>query len=204
MRRLSVLTAVMVGGMAAVAGTGLVYAQPVEVTITPPAELADVPVAWEALPIDIPDAAAEVTPVFADPPVSGAWVVALEPGQWQISGLAADAFLNTQVLVSVAGESFAVDRTAAAAAAFACPDQPVCTFADQAMQIGFDLPRGWAADQPRIDPALANSPTAEKPVTMVFFEDVSGDGGAAWFLNPVEWSGDLGPRRGVAGPALHL
>ncbi|MBK6467278.1 MAG: hypothetical protein WAT25_01210 [Paracoccaceae bacterium] len=176
---------------------GSALAEPVEVSFTAPAALADAPVFWEALPIDITGTEGEVFPVASDEGITGPWTVALEPGLWQVTGLAGADFLNGQVTVAAAGESHEIAiEPPLPPPPYACPDVVVCHFTDSQTLIGFDLPQGWAADQPFVAD-LGGGVTADR-VSVVFFEDAEGEGGEAWFLNPAEWYDEIGPCREVA------
>ncbi len=175
-------------------------ADPVEITIRPVADFAGLPFQWEAYPLDIPDAQVEAAIAASGAPVTGDWEVALAPGLWQVSGFGEAGVLTGTITVADPGAVFDIAaEEPIPPPPFACPDLAEgCLFADPATLVEFRLPQGWAADQPGI---LPGAPVADPPVSIVFFQDMAGEGGEAWFLNPPQWSADLGPCQDTAlGP----
>lgn len=174
---------------------GPVLAEPVEVSLAAPPELAAEAVAWEAFPLALGEGVGEVAPVSSGGPVTGPWIVALEPGDWQVTGLAGEVFLNAQVTIAAEGESFVVAaEPPPAGPPYLCQGDAPCSYVDAATGLAFALPPGWAAAQPTgsADGAVDGKPWA------LFFEPVEGVGGAAWELNPSSWTEFAGPCREVA------
>ena len=83
-----------------------------------------------------------------------------------------------------------------ASVAYRCEGAGPCSIADAATGLAFDLPGGWASEQPYF--ADIGDGTRETDVSVVFYEDVESEEGAVWFLNPVDWVADeAGPCRDV-------
>jgi hypothetical protein len=104
------------------------------------------------------------------------------------------------VTVTAAGESFEIGLPEAGPPLpFACSDAEVCQFSDPQTMIGFDLPKGWGAEQPALYPVRQGDEMVDMPGT-VFFELAEGGsaGERSWFLNTVDWPEDFAPCRDVA------
>ncbi|MDO8885046.1 hypothetical protein [Pseudotabrizicola sp.] len=155
------------------------------------------PVSWSAVPLDLPEDADVIDAMIMTPePVDGPWQVALEPGDYVISGFTEAELYETTAAVTpqtrmIEVPVLAIDQTVALRCA-----EARCDFTDEATGLHATLPEGWAVDAPYFadlgDGALATE------ISTVFFEDVEGDGGGVWFLNPVDWiTGDTGPCRTV-------
>jgi hypothetical protein len=167
---------------------GVAWADPVEVTFAPTPDLAETPIAWEALPIEVPVEGVSV--IASGGPVTGPWTVALEPGTWQIAGFAGELFLTAQITVAAAGESYQIAaEPPLPPPPYRCDDSAPCAYTDAATGIGFALPPGWASDQPRGGPG---------GTVMAIFFQVAGEGAASWALNPDDWTEYAGPCREVA------
>lgn len=176
---------------------GMAMAEPVEVRFAPPEAMAEVPVMWEAMPIDIPEATEELPIVGSGNPVTGPWMVALEPGTWQVNGWTDAAFLTGQFTVTKDSATFDVAlQEPLPPPPYRCTEGKSCTYQDPATGLSFSIPVGWATNQP----TKADLPDGAKAdqVTVVFFEDVKAEGGEAWFLNPTEWSDAFGACREIA------
>ena len=175
-------------------------ADPVQVTIRPVPDFAGLPFQWEAYPLDLPDEQVEAAIAASGQPLTGDWTVALEPGLWQVSGFGEAGVLTATITVADPGAVFEIAaEEPIPPPPFACPDLAEgCLFSDPATLVEFRLPQGWAADQPFLTPG---APVADPPVGIVFFQDMAGEGGEAWFLNPAQWSSELGPCQETAlGP----
>ncbi len=179
------------GASALILTAGAVLAQDA-VTVTFSAERADpaapMPeISWSATPLDLPaDADIMAAMVFTPEPLTVPWQVALKPGTYLISGFSEQELYEATLVIGPDSTALTVPVLVVdAQVAFRCAEQEVCAAADQATGLAFDLPRGWAAEQPYlVDPQGGE---AAGDVSAVFFEDIEGDGAAVWFLNPVEW-----------------
>ena len=173
-------------------------AEPVQVTITaegtPPG-----PVSWSAVPLDLaPDVDVLDAMIMTPESIDGPWQVALEPGEYLISGFAERDLYEVSVTITGQTTQIAVPILALEpAVALRCTDAAGCDFADPDTGLTARLPQGWAVDVPyRAD--LGDGELAPE-VSTVFFEDLAQDGAAVWFLNPVDWIDDpASPCRDVA------
>ncbi|MFN4130125.1 MAG: hypothetical protein ACK4GC_09955 [Paracoccaceae bacterium] len=155
-------------------------------------------VSWSAVPLDLPEEADVLDAMILTPePVSGPWRVALEPGRYLFSGFTEVELYEAEALVTAQTADIAVPVLAIEPdVALRCAELR-CDYSDAATGLSVTLPQGWAVDVP-YHADLGGGAVAEE-VSTVFFEDVEGDGGAVWFLNPVDWiTGDTGPCRMVA------
>lgn len=173
-------------------------ADPVEVTVRPAGDLAGQPFQWEAYPLDLPDAEVEAAIAASGGAVAGDWTVALEPGLWQVSGFGDAGVLSGTISVAEAGAVFEIaEQEEIPPPPYPCPDiAEGCLYSDAETLIEFRVPLGWAADQPmHFD---LGDGTLAPEVSMVFFEGAGAEGGEVWFLNPMDWSEELGPCRETA------
>ena len=157
------------------------------------------PVSWSAVPLDLPEEADVLDAMLMSPePVDGPWQVALEPGNYVISGFTEAELYEISARVSARTTVIEVPvLVIEQAVALRCVDSLTCDFVDEATNLRLTLPKGWAVDAPYF--ADLGGGKQAKEVSTVFFEDIDGDGGAVWFLNPVDWiTGDTGPCRTVA------
>ncbi|MFN3722359.1 MAG: hypothetical protein ACK4VZ_04885 [Paracoccaceae bacterium] len=176
------------------------FAEPVSVRILAMApEGAEMrPVSWSAVPLDLPEDADVLDAMIMTPePVDGPWQVALEPGSYVISGFTEAELYETNAVVTPQTTLIEVPvLSIEQAVAMRCAEVR-CEYADPKTGLRVTLPQAWAVDVPH-HADLGDGMLAPE-VSTVFFEDVAGDGGAVWFLNPVDWiTGDTGPCRTVA------
>ena len=175
-----------------------VEAQPVQVTITAEGAPAG-PVSWSAVPLDLaPDADVLDAMIMTPESITGPWQVALLPGDYLISGFAELDLYELSITITDQTTQIAVPVLALEpSVALRCADAAGCDFADSETGLAVRLPQGWAVDVPyRAD--LGDGELAPE-VSTVFFEDGADDGGAVWFLNPVDWIDDeASPCRAVA------
>lgn len=180
---------------------GILAAEPVAVSIT-----AEVPpgaesraVSWSVVPLDLPPDADVLAAMLVSPaPVEGAWEVMLEPGRYMISGFTEVELYEQEAAVTPETVAIAVPvLEIEPSVALRCEAAASCAYADPETGLRAMLPQGWAVDVPyRADLGFGEIATE---VSTVFFEDVEGDGGSVWFLNPVDWiDDDTGPCRPVA------
>ena len=155
------------------------------------------PVSWSAVPLDLPEDADVLDAMIMTPePVDGPWQVALEPGAYVISGFTEAELYEATAVVTPQTDLIEVPvLSIEQLVALRCAGVQ-CDYGDAQTGLQVTLPQGWAVDMPyRAD--LGDGRLAPE-VSTVFFEDVEGDGGAVWFLNPVDWiPGDTGPCRTV-------
>lgn len=159
-------------------------------------------VSWSAVPLDLPEEANVLDAmVMTEAPVQGPWRVALEPGRYLFSGFTPVELYEAEVEVTAEMAEIVVPvLEIAGGVALRCAEAR-CDFADAATGLRVTLPQGWAVDQPYFAD-LGDGVLAEE-ISTVFFEDVEGDGGAVWFLNPLDWiSDETGPCRAVAQGVL--
>lgn len=188
------------GCLAVLTLPALALAEDVSVTFALPPEFAGLAVSWSATPLDLPADADMLAALIVQPGARpGPWTVALKPGEYLIS-----AFSSTEVFE----QPFRVTATAppgpvlvppialAVTVPFRCATAR-CSFVDDATGLAFDLPQGWAAEQPYHADLGGGERAAE--VSAVFFQDADGDDAAVWFLNPPDWTpDDSGPCQPVA------
>lgn len=177
-------------------------AEPVQVTIF--AEGAPTaPVSWSAVPVDLPPDADVLDAMIMTPEsITGPWQVALLPGEYLISGFADLDLYEASVTITDQTTQIAVPVLALeSAVALRCDQAGGCDFADPDTGLSARIPQGWAVDAPyRAD--LGDGELAAE-VSTVFFEDRPDDGGAVWFLNPVDWIDDpASPCREVSAGVL--
>lgn len=156
------------------------------------------PVSWSALPLDLAEDADVLDAMIMTPePVDGPWEVMLEPGEYLFSGFTEVELFEISALVTPQTTEIAVPVLAIEqAVALRCQETETCVYTDAATGLQAVLPKGWAVDVP-YHADLGGGEQADE-VSTVFFEDVEGDGGAVWFLNPLDWiTGDTGPCRAV-------
>ncbi len=188
-------------GAAACLLAGAVQAADVLATFSLPAGFEGKVVSWSATPLDLPpDADVLSAMIIAPEALAGPWTVTLETRHYLVS-----AFSDVEVFeltVTLAAEPATQAHevpllSLEAAVAYACEGGEICGFEDAPTRLGFALPPGWAAEQPYFADLGEGARATE--VSTVFFEDVEGDGGSVWFLNPVDWiEDDAGPCRDVA------
>lgn len=156
------------------------------------------PVSWSAVPLDLPEGADVLEAMRMTPePVEGPWIVALEPGEYVISGFTEVELYERKVEVSADKTLIEVPVLAIEETVVLRCAEAFCDFADDRTGLRARVPQGWAVDAPYFAD-LGNGEVAQD-ISAVFFEDLTGDGGAVWFLNPVDWiTGDTGPCRAVA------
>ncbi|WP_349037732.1 hypothetical protein [Pseudotabrizicola sp. 4114] len=156
------------------------------------------PVSWSAVPLDLPEEADVLEAMIMTPePVDGPWQVVLEPGEYLLSGFTEAELFEAKALVTAQTTQIAVPVLAIEPAVALRCTEPRCDYTDAKTGLRVTLPQGWAVETP-YHADLGEGQLAEE-VSAVFFEDVEGDGGAVWFLNPVDWiTGDTGPCRAVA------
>ncbi|MFN4155296.1 MAG: hypothetical protein ACK4HF_11635 [Paracoccaceae bacterium] len=175
-------------------------AEPVAVSITAlvPEGVEPRRVSWSAVPLDLPEDADVLDAMIMTPePVAGPWQVLLEPGEYLISGFTeVELYEISAVVTAQTGVIKVPVLDIGPGIALRCTE-PRCDYTDEATGLRLTLPQGWAVDAP-YHADLGDGELAEQ-ISTVFFEDVEGDGGAVWFLNPVDWiTGDTGPCRAVA------
>lgn len=160
------------------------------------------PVSWSAVPLDLPEDADVLDAMVMTPePVSGPWQVLLEPGRYLFSGFTEVELYEAEVQVSAQTAEIVVPVLAIEGGVALRCAEPRCDYSDEVTGLQVTLPQGWAVDAPYF--ADLGDGTVATEVSTVFFEDVTGDGGAVWFLNPVDWiNGDTGPCRAVAQGVL--
>ncbi|WP_103333159.1 hypothetical protein [Pseudotabrizicola formosa] len=175
-------------------------AEPVTVQVTAllPEGAERRPVSWSAVPLTLPEGADVLAAMIITPaPLDGPWQVALEPGAYVISGFSAAELYESTVLITPQTTVIEVPVLALDPQVALRCTEPRCDHTDAATGLQVTLPQGWAMDQP--SHADLGSGTLAPDVSTVFYEDVAGDGGAVWFLNPVDWiTGETGPCRAVA------
>jgi len=181
------------------------HAQEVQAVFTLPAGFEDRAVSWSATPLDLsPDADVLDAMMMKPEAATGPWIVVLAPGPYMISAFSeVEVFeLTATVAPQPSVQSFEVPvLSLESIVAIRCEGAGPCAFDDPATGLGFDLPGGWAAEQPYF--ADLGAGEKAKEVSVVFFEDVTDDGGSVWFLNPVDWvEDDAGPCRDVAAGVL--
>lgn len=175
-------------------------AAPVEVQVTAlvPEGAQRLPVSWSAVPLNLPEGADLLEAMIITPaPLDGPWQVALEPGDYVISGFTeADLY---EISIEVTAQTRVIDVPVLAFAsqvALRCAEER-CDHVDAATGLSVTLPKGWAMEAPS-HADLGDGQRADE-ISTVFFEDIGGDGGAVWFLNPTDWiGGETGPCRAVA------
>jgi hypothetical protein len=163
-------------------------ARTVLVRIEDAPEAGQIALSWSAVPLDLPEGA----DVFSQMQVSGddiagPWTVALMPGRrYQISGYSDSQIYETTVQVTPQTVEILVPPLAAEQSIpFRCDAPGPCDFADPVTGLQFALPGNWAAEQPeRAEPGAGGK---EAVIRAVFFEEMDGDGGGVWFLNPQDW-----------------
>jgi hypothetical protein len=180
--------------------TGAALAAEVQVTFTLPDAYGDQAVSWSATPLDLPPEADVLNAMTMMPDAfAGPWSVVLTPGEYLISAFSeAEVFELTATLAAQpATQSFEVPVLSLAAfVAYRCDGPVPCRIADDRTGLGFDLPAGWASEQPYF--ADLGGGAQAQQVSAVFYQDIQGDGGAVWFLNPDDWIDDeAGPCRDV-------
>lgn len=184
---------------------GPLQAAEVQTTFTLPQGYGDIVVSWSATPLDLAPGADVLGAMVMEPEASaGPWALTLAPRQYLISAFSeVEVFeLTVTIAAEPAIQSFEVPLLSLdSAPVFRCEGQVPCPFADPVTGLVFDLPPGWAAEQPYFAD-LGEGERAEE-VSAVFYDDVTGDEGAVWFLNPVDWiEDDAGPCRDVAPGVL--
>ncbi|MDO9640443.1 MAG: hypothetical protein Q7J44_18065 [Pseudotabrizicola sp.] len=179
---------------------GAAQAAPVAVQVTAlaPEGAGAGPVSWSAVPLNLPEGADVLEAmIMTEGALDGPWQVMLEPGDYVISGFSeADLY---EISIEVTPQTTVIEVPVLAIepqVALRCTE-PRCDYADAATGLQVTLPQGWAVDLP-YHADLGDGDLAPE-VSTVFFEDVEGDGGAVWFLNPLDWiTGETGPCRAVA------
>ena len=175
-------------------------AEPVTVSVTAllPEGAQMRPVSWSAVPLDLPAEADMLEAMIMTPePVDGPWQVTLEPGEYLFSGFTEAELFEISTAVTAQTTLIEVPVLAIEPAVALRCTEPRCDYTDTETGLRLTLPQGWAVETP-YHADLGDGARAEE-VSAVFFEDVEGDGGAVWFLNPVDWiTGDTGPCRAVA------
>ena len=175
-------------------------AEPVLVSVTAllPEGAAPRPVSWSAVPLNLPETADVLKAMIVTPePVAGPWQVLLEPGEYVISGFTEAELFEATTLVTAQTTLIAVPVLAIEPQVALRCTEPRCDYADAATGLRLTLPQGWVVDVP-YHADLGGGALAPE-VSTVFYEDVEGDGGAVWFLNPMDWiTNDTGPCRAVA------
>lgn len=177
-----------------------VGAAPVEVKVMAevPEGKTALPITWSAVPTNLPPEADVLEAMIITPDtITGPWVVSLDPGEYVISGFTAVDLYEATVTVTEAGGTIVVPiLSVEQQVAMTCTDTPTCDYTDTATGLSVTLPQGWALDLPyRAD---LGDGTQAPEVSTVLFETAEGDGGAVWFLNPVDWiEDDNGPCRDV-------
>lgn len=160
-------------------------------TFALPPEFADLAVTWSAAPLDLPADADMLAALILQPKATaGPWTVALNPGEYLISAFSSAEVFEQQVRVPPAdgaGVVLVPPLELAVAVPYRCAEAR-CSFVDDATGLAFDLPQGWAAEQPYHADLGAGVQAPE--VSAVFFQDVDGDDAAVWFLNPPDWTED--------------
>lgn len=189
-------------GLLLALGAPPVSAETVQVTIM--AEGApSAPVSWSAVPLDLaPDEDVLDAMIMTPESIVGPWQVALLPGDYLISGFAEVDLYELSVTITDQTKQIAVPVLALEpSVALRCAQATGCDFVDPDTGLAAALPQGWAVDVPyRAD--LGTGALAPE-ISTVFFEDTfeegAEDGGAVWFLNPVDWiDDDASPCREVA------
>lgn len=185
-------------------GAAPLRAAEVQTTFTLPEGYGDMAVSWSATPLDLPEGADVLGAMIMEPEAAaGPWVLPLPAGEYLISAFSeVEVFeLTLSLGADPAVQAFEVPLLSLeASAVFHCDGQASCPFADPVTGLVFDLPQGWSAEQPYYADLGGGQRATE--VSGVFYQDVSGEGGAVWFLNPVDWiEDDAGPCREV-GPGL--
>ena len=184
---------------------GAAQAAEVQATFSLPAGFEDKTVSWSATPLDLgPDADVLSAMIMEPDALAGPWQVVLEPRQYLISAFSEQEVFELTVTVAAlpAAQAFEVPLLSLeSSVAYKCDGAAACTYSDTATGLGFALPPLWAAEQPFFAD-LGEGVRAEE-VSAVFFEDIEGEGGSVWFLNPVDWVEDeAGPCRDVAPGVL--
>ncbi|RGP36967.1 hypothetical protein [Pseudotabrizicola alkalilacus] len=178
----------------------MALAEPVTVSVTAllPEGVEAGPVSWSAVPLDLPEEADVLEAMIMTPePVNGPWQVVLEPGEYLLSGFTEAELFEAKAVVTTQTTLIEVPVLAIEPAVALRCTEPRCDYTDSETGLRVTLPQGWAVETP-YHADLGDGELAEE-VSAVFFEDVEGDGGAVWFLNPVDWiTGDTGPCRAVA------
>lgn len=179
---------------------GMAQAAEVQVTFTLPPGFEDKAVSWSATPLDLaPDV--DVLDAMTMEPESrpGPWVVVLTPGEYLITAFSdVEVFeLTTTLAADPSTQIHEVPLLSLeASVAYRCEGAGPCSISDTATGLGFDLPGGWAAEQPYF--ADLGGGTRANEVSAVFYQDIMDEGAAVWFLNPVDWVEDeAGPCRDV-------
>ena len=185
--------------MLAVTGAAA-QAEPVAVQVTAlvPEGAQALPVSWSAVPLSLPEGADLLEAmIISQAPLDGPWQVMLEPGEYVISGFSDAELYEISIEVTAQTDVIGVPVLAIEqAVALRCGEMR-CDHVDAATGLRLTLPKGWAVDVP-VHTDLGGGMLAEE-VSTVFFEDIGGDGGAVWFLNPLDWiSDETGPCRPVA------
>jgi hypothetical protein len=179
------------GCLVVLALPALAGAEEVSMTFALPPEFADLSVTWSAAPLDLPADADMLAALILQPKATaGPWTVALKPGEYLISAFSSAEVFEQQVRVPPAdgaGVVLVPPLELAVAVPYRCAEAQ-CSFVDQATGLAFDLPQGWAAEQPYHADLGAGVQAPE--VSAVFFQDVDGDDAAVWFLNPPDWTED--------------
>ncbi|NEX44716.1 hypothetical protein [Pseudotabrizicola algicola] len=176
-------------------------AEPVKLRVTAAASedgTAAGPVSWSAVPLDLPeDADVFDAMVMTQEPVEGAWEVLLEPGRYLLSGFTEAELYEAEVEVSARMAEVVVPvLVIEGGVALRCAEAE-CAYSDPQTGLVATVPQGWAVEVPYF--ADLGDGTLASEISTVFFEDLEGDGGAVWFLNPLDWiDGDTGPCRAVA------
>lgn len=193
----------LIGAMALVvwAICGAVQAADVQATFSLPAGYEGKSVSWSATPLDLAPDADVLSAMTMEPDAfAGPWTVVLTPGQYLISAFSdVEVFeLTTTLAAEPATQTYEVPLLSLeSAVAFRCDGAGPCPVADAKTGLGFTLPGGWASEQPYF--ADLGNGTRATEVSAVFYEDVAGEDGSVWFLNPVDWvEDDAGPCREVA------
>ena len=173
-----------------------VFAQEVTVSFVLPAAAKDIPATWSATPTNLPeDADILSSMVLEDEPKVGEWQVALAPGPYMISAFTDLDVYELNLDLSAADQGKVIEVPAIVFSQnipYRCEGPESCTYEDSDTGLSFALPAGWSAEQPYF-PEIGKGEVAAD-VSAVFFEHVDGDGGAVWFLNPIDWHDEeMGP-----------